>query len=63
MGDIQVRAVEPQDWPDIAELFDQPAVIAGTLQLPFEPATPAASAWRRRRRLACCGWARWSKVS
>jgi putative acetyltransferase len=35
MGDIQVRAVEPEDWPDIAELFDQPSVIAGTLQLPF----------------------------
>ena len=36
MGDIQVRAVEPDDWPDIADIFDQPAVIAGTLQLPFQ---------------------------
>ena len=45
MGDIQVRAVEPEDWPDIAELFDQPAVIAGTLQLPF------ATRDARRKRL------------
>jgi L-phenylalanine/L-methionine N-acetyltransferase len=45
MGDIHVRAVEPQDWPDLAELFDQPSVIAGTLQLPF------ASRDARRKRL------------
>ena len=35
MTDILIRPVEPDDWPDVAELFDQPAVIAGTLQLPF----------------------------
>ena len=35
MSDIQIRSVEPEDWADLAELFDQPAVIAGTLQLPF----------------------------
>jgi putative acetyltransferase len=35
MSDILIRPVEPEDWPDIADLFDQPAVIAGTLQLPF----------------------------
>jgi putative acetyltransferase len=35
MSDILIRSVEPEDWPDIADLFDQPAVIAGTLQLPF----------------------------
>ncbi len=46
MTDIQIRAVEPDDWADIAELFDQPAVIAGTLQLPF------GSHDARRRRLA-----------
>ena len=34
-SDIQIRAVEPEDWREIAEIFDQPAVIAGTLQLPF----------------------------
>ena len=34
-SDIEIRAVEPEDWPDVAEIFNQPAVIAGTLQLPF----------------------------
>src|SRR5579864_6290956 len=34
MDPIQIRSVEPDDWADVAELFDQPAVIAGTLQLP-----------------------------
>ena len=32
---IKVRPVEPEDWPDIAEILAQPRVIAGTLQLPF----------------------------
>lgn len=32
---ITIRPVEPEDWPDIAEIFDQPAAIAGTLQMPF----------------------------
>jgi putative acetyltransferase len=32
---ITVRPVEPEDWPDIADIFDQPAAIAGTLQMPF----------------------------
>ena len=32
---ILIRPVEPEDWPDIAEIFDQPAAIAGTLQMPF----------------------------
>jgi L-phenylalanine/L-methionine N-acetyltransferase len=32
---IQIRPVEPEDWPDVAEIFEQPGVIAGTLQLPF----------------------------
>jgi putative acetyltransferase len=34
-SDIQIRAVEPEDWPGVAEIWDQPGVIAGTLQLPF----------------------------
>jgi putative acetyltransferase len=34
-ADILVRAVEPEDWPDIGEIHDQPNVIAGTLQMPF----------------------------
>ena len=32
---IQIRPVEPEDWPDITEMMRQPRVIAGTLQLPF----------------------------
>lgn len=32
---IQIRPVEPDDWPAITEMMAQPAVIAGTLQLPF----------------------------
>ncbi|HLK26377.1 MAG TPA: GNAT family N-acetyltransferase [Caulobacteraceae bacterium] len=46
MGDILIRAVEPEDWPDVADLFKQPTVIAGTLQLPHR------SAESHRRRLA-----------
>ena len=42
--DIVVRAVEPEDWPDIAEMFEQPRVIAGTLQLPFR-----SRAFQRKR--------------
>jgi putative acetyltransferase len=34
-SDIQIRPVEPEDWPDVAEIFEQPGVIAGTLQMPF----------------------------
>ena len=33
--DILIRPVEPEDWPDVAEIFNQPGVIAGTLQTPF----------------------------
>ena len=25
--DILIRPVEPEDWPDVAEIFDQPGVI------------------------------------
>lgn len=32
---ITIRPVEPEDWADLAEIFDQPAAIAGTLQMPF----------------------------
>ncbi len=35
MAEITIRPVEPEDWPDIAEILAQPGVIAGTLQLPF----------------------------
>src|ERR1700722_2784381 len=33
--DLKIRAVEPEDWPDITEMMAQPRVIAGTLQVPF----------------------------
>jgi len=32
---ILIRPVEPEDWPEVAEVLAQPGVIAGTLQLPF----------------------------
>jgi putative acetyltransferase len=41
---ILIRTVEPEDWLDVAEIFDQPAAIAGTLQLPFR-----SKAFQRRR--------------
>jgi len=33
--DILIRPVEPEDWPDVAAIYDQPGAIAGTLQMPF----------------------------
>jgi putative acetyltransferase len=41
---ITIRPVEPEDWPDIAEIFDQPGAIAGTLQLPLR-----SKAWQKQR--------------
>jgi L-phenylalanine/L-methionine N-acetyltransferase len=41
---ITIRPVEPEDWPDVAEIFEQPGVIAGTMQLPFR-----SKAFRRER--------------
>ncbi len=32
---FEIRAVEPEDWPDVAEAWSQPGTIAGTLQMPF----------------------------
>ena len=32
---FQIRPVEPEDWPDISEVWAQPGAIAGTLQMPF----------------------------
>lgn len=43
-SDILIRAVEPEDWSDVGEIFDQPGVIAGTLQLPFR-----SRAFQRKR--------------
>ena len=42
--DLKIRPVEPEDWPDIAEMMAQPRVIAGTLQLPFR-----SQAFQRQR--------------
>jgi putative acetyltransferase len=33
--DILIRAIEPDDFRDIAQIFEQPRAIWGTLQLPF----------------------------
>ena len=41
---ITVRPIEPEDWADLAEIWAQPAVIAGTLQLPFR-----SKAFQRKR--------------
>jgi putative acetyltransferase len=46
MTAIQVRAREPRDVEAIAEIFNCPGVIAGTLQLPYQ------SVEARRERLA-----------
>jgi putative acetyltransferase len=44
-GEILLRAREPEDAEDIAEIFACPSVVAGTLQLPFRSRT------ERRERL------------
>ena len=35
MSDILIRALEPEDMPDLTEAWNQPLAIWGTLQLPF----------------------------
>jgi L-phenylalanine/L-methionine N-acetyltransferase len=35
MSEVQIRAAEPRDAEDLAELSNCPGVIAGTLQLPW----------------------------
>ena len=41
---ILIRAAEPSDYLDIQKIFSDPAVIAGTLQLPY----PTAELWRQK---------------
>src|SRR5579871_5354210 len=41
---IVIRAVEPEDWPDFGEIFEQPNAVAGTLQMPLR-----SRAFRRER--------------
>ena len=42
--DIVVRSIEPTDYPAIHRLFTDPAVIPGTLQLPY----PSEEMWRKK---------------
>jgi putative acetyltransferase len=35
MSDILIRGLEPEDIPDLAEAFNQPRALWGTLQAPF----------------------------
>lgn len=46
--DIVIRALEPDDYVDLATLYSGSSVIAGSLQLPY----PAQDMWRRRTELA-----------
>ena len=41
---ITIRPVEPDDWPDFSEIFEQPNAVAGTLQMPLR-----SRAFRRER--------------
>jgi putative acetyltransferase len=42
--DITIRALEPDDYVDLATIYSGPNVVAGSLQLPY----PAQDMWRRR---------------
>ncbi len=44
MTNVQIRALEPTDAEDLAQLFNCPGVIAGTLQLPWR----SVEHWRER---------------
>ncbi|MGH6958031.1 MAG: GNAT family N-acetyltransferase [Caulobacteraceae bacterium] len=33
--EIHIKPLEPEDWPDVAEIFEQPQAVAGTVQMPF----------------------------
>ena len=41
---LTVRATEPGDYGALHEIFSQPAVVRGTLQLPY----PSLDTWRKR---------------
>ncbi|HEV2365455.1 MAG TPA: GNAT family N-acetyltransferase [Caulobacteraceae bacterium] len=43
-GKVQIRALEAEDMPAVAEIFEQPRAIWGTMQVPF------TSIERRRQR-------------
>ncbi len=44
LGAIVVRAMQPDDHEALHDIYSQPAVVHGTLQLPF----PSAVVWRER---------------
>ena len=46
--DIVIRPLEPDDYVDIAVLYNGPLVVAGSLQLPWTP----QDVWRRRTEVA-----------
>jgi putative acetyltransferase len=41
---LQIRRVEPDDYPAVYEMFSGPKAFAGTLQLPY----PSREQWRQR---------------
>lgn len=45
--DIVIRSLEPDDYPDVAVIYNGPNVLAGSLQLPWTP----QDTWRRRMEL------------
>ena len=42
--DITIRALEPDDYVDLAMIYSGPTVVSGSLHLPFPP----QDMWRRR---------------
>lgn len=48
---ISIRAMEPEDLPAVAEVFNQPRAIWGTMQVPFVSVDE-----RRKRRTAAPHW-------
>jgi putative acetyltransferase len=41
---ITIRPIEPEDWAEVAEIYEQPGAVAGTLQMPYR-----SRAWRKQR--------------
>lgn len=45
-ADVTIRAVEPEDYEALRDIYAQPNAYSGTLQMPF----PSANLWRERLR-------------
>jgi len=54
MTEILIRAVEPEDLPDLTEAWNQPQAVWGTLQLPFT----SLESRRRRHEVSAPGHTR-----